>query len=197
MLPSLMIASGILLGIGSAAFADPPPKKVAKAPRSKGDEKVAVAIIGLLDFDGDGRSDRKQLFKVIAKAGVRIAIEVDARGVRKPDKGKITPQMKYLLVGKLLDPAKVTDPKERKTAQRVLTHFHVLRAEARQAGVQMVSVPELLIYGSYSARRAANPGLYAEWPRKAGSENDAFNPKARRSIFTRSKRLKQQPCSGQ
>lgn len=189
-LPAVMIASGILLGIGSDAFAAPP---------AKGDEKVVVAIIGSFDIDRDGQSDLKLLLSLVNKSGVQVAIEVDAQGVRKPTKGKITPQMKYLLVGKLLDPTKITDPKERKTAEQILTHFQALRAEARKAGVRVEDVPSLLTYGSYRARHYVNPGFYMEWPPKPGSENDEAdrNRKLVRSIFSRRKRLKQPPTSRQ
>jgi hypothetical protein len=67
--------------------------------------------------------------------------------VRKPAGAKITNRTKYLIVGTIIDPAKVTDKTERQTAERVLQQFEKMQDEARKAGVRILRLTDILSFG--------------------------------------------------
>jgi hypothetical protein len=133
-----MILLGVL-ALGEAnALAQPP--AVAERP-------AIYSLVGFIDLNGDGISDRITLHELVRKVGVFINDEVDDNGVRKPAGAKITNRTKYLIVGTIIDPAKVTDKSERQAAERVLQQFEKMQDEARKAGVRILRLTDILSFG--------------------------------------------------
>ena len=56
-----------------------------------------ISVIGTIDLDNDGRSDRDQFHQMLAMAGCVIDNEVDDNGDRIPEEGKITVQTLSLI----------------------------------------------------------------------------------------------------
>ncbi|MBT6157932.1 MAG: hypothetical protein HOK71_22640 [Planctomycetaceae bacterium] len=153
-------------GISANAYCDPPRKEAREAAKRKSGRNDVFSIVGSIDFDNDGISDRQLLHKHLAATGSTIIDEVDDSGVRRPANGKITPKTTMLVLGELIDPATVTDLKEREVAKRIVRHFHAMRAEAREAGVRTAALMDFVSYSPRS-HRARHPWLYGDLPSKA------------------------------
>lgn len=186
----IAISAASFVGTVASAYCDPPQKVASDAVPEKSGRQKVFSIVGLIDFDSDGNSDRQLLHEWVAATGATFENEVDDDGVRRPANGKITPKTTMLVLGELIDPATVADPKEREVAQRIVRHFHAMRAEARKAGVRTVALMRFISFSPRS-HRARHPWLYGDSPSKTAGKTSR--------IFSRSRRLKQprtssQPC---
>lgn len=164
----------------------------------------SFSLIGFIDLDGDGTSDRELLIEQIRAAGGRVDNVVDDQGNRTGD--GITVQTKFLVVGELPDPATTSDPDEQKMYRQILSHFTDMEKEARQQGVRRVNLGDFLAYIGYQpSRRLWRPGEGTPFTLKSGSHSTATNETIgnRESsgqttgAYSRSKRLKQPKSTGQ
>ncbi len=134
--------------------------------------KLKFSFVGLIDLDGDGRSDRKLLHDIILAAGAEIDNEVDDQGIRSGD--GISVDTKYLVVGEIPDPSNF--PPGSADAERVSKISQQLKAldeEARYRGVRTVSLNDFLEFIGYEPkRRLFDPhDPSANYEIKAGSRN--------------------------
>ncbi len=162
------------------------------------------ALVGLIDIDGDRRSDRELLHDIIKTTGSTITTEVD-------DKGKllgepISVQTKFLVVGEIPDPVIGGIPSEKKIALDIGAAFKDLRNQARKQGIRRVKLSEFLKYIGYRPqRRLWRPGDQAKFTLKAGAHSTAVNETVgdRSSsgqvsrAYTPRKNLKQESSTGQ
>jgi gas vesicle protein len=162
------------------------------------------SIIGFIDVDGDGRSDRKLLTELLAAAGARFDNEVLDDGTRIGD--GINVQTKFFVVAELPDPATTADMEEKKLYTTILGHFSDMQKEARQQGVRKVNLGAFLEFIGYKPqRRLYRPGDGTPYKLKSGSHSTATNENIgnRESsgqtagVYSRSKRLKQPKSTGQ
>lgn len=112
------------------------------------EKKVFYSIVGKLDWDSDGISDRNDVRKMIKAVGAGIDNEVDSKGIRKPADGRITVRTKMLIVGELPNPEVAPSAEERESAKRILKHYRTMREEAREAGVGVVRFSDFFRFGS-------------------------------------------------
>jgi hypothetical protein len=103
-----------------------------------------VAIVGEIDLDGDGKSDRVLLRKLVAEYGGRIIDEVDDAGNRKGEGLKV--ETKFLVVGRIPDPNSLNDRQQREIAQKVLNHYREMIGQARKLGVRTITLKDLAAY---------------------------------------------------
>ena len=162
------------------------------------------SIIGFIDVDGDGRSDRELLTEHIKAAGARFDNEVLDDGTYIGD--GITVQTKFFVVGALPDPAMTADADEKKLYGTILKHFSKMEKQARQQAVRKMNLGDFLSYIGYKPqRRLYRPGDGTPFKLKSGSHSTATNESIgnRKSTgqtsgaYSRSKRLKQPKSSGQ
>jgi hypothetical protein len=112
--------------------------------------KTAVAILGIIDMDGDGAPDNDEFKHIVERWGGTIAAEVDLKTF-KPI-GRITTETDWLVEGKIPEPAEAGDV-EAADAQNIrnaiLAATNKFRKEAQINGVRPVNVHNFLAYMGY------------------------------------------------
>jgi hypothetical protein len=110
------------------------------------------ALLGKIDFDGDGRDDRARLHELIDAAGAKIESEVDDMGILKGP--GVTVRTRFLVVGDIPDPLKVElRPEEVDASNKMMELHKELTSQARQQGVRVVSMNDFLNYIGYTSTR--------------------------------------------
>lgn len=118
-----------------------------------------ISVIGDLDLDGDGKSDREQFRQLMAAVGVVIDNEIDDAGERLPAEGKITVQTKFLVLGNIPDRADIVGDNEKARVDKILAHQKDMYKEARANGVRVVKLNDFLAHIGFEAkRRMFRPG---------------------------------------
>lgn len=161
------------------------------------------SFVGVIDFDGDGLSDRESLHDLVKSANATIDNEVDEQGVRHGD--GITAETKFLVVGELPDPS-TAKPNDQERFTKISKEYKKIHDEARVKGVRIVRLNDFLAYIGYKpSRRLWRPGQEVPWKLKAGSHSTGVNESMSNressgqtsGVFSRSKRLKQPTSTGQ
>lgn len=173
------------------------------------------AFVGILDLDGDGKSDRDLLKEILHTAGAAVDNEVDDKGVlwvngQPQEPGglpKIDEHTKFLVVGKIPDIASTADPEEIKIIQNILTLRKELEQAARERGVPIRSLSDFLNYIGYKQqRRLFVPGSDVPYNLKSGSRSQGVGETLgsahkssgqTSSAFSGDKNLKAQKSTGQ
>ncbi len=162
------------------------------------------AIVGLIDIDNDGVSDRDTLRQLVAAHGSKITTEVDDQGMRAG--GKIDVNTKYLVIGKIPDASTVSDKETQQEFLKIAKMHNEMRDEAQLQGVREISLKDFLLHIGYTpTRRVWTPGNASNYTLKAGSRSTGVNETIgdRSSsgqvsgVFSGNRRLKQKASSGQ
>jgi hypothetical protein len=95
-------------------------------------QKVRFALVGVMDLNGDGVSDRELIKNVIAMNGGLVDAELRDDGKRL---GEITVNTRYVVLGD-----KPTD----KSDKRILDEYARVVSDAQRFGVETISVQKLL-----------------------------------------------------
>jgi hypothetical protein len=177
--------------------------------------KEQFVLAGLMDIENDGESDRALIHDLVSGAHGRIAGELDENGERwfdgeqilddpVPVGQRLNVDVKFLVIGRTPDPTAQIAPKDIEASKKMQRHLKRMRDEARMQGVRIVNLNDFLAYIGYvPQRRLWKPGMKVAWPLKSGAASgsvggivtDRASAGRVSSIFTRSKRLKQQPSS--
>ena len=169
-------------------------------PISKGDpiytplwapgRRSNFAIVGMIDLDDDGESDREKFHDIVASVGAAIDHEVDDDGkrlhyIRFPDSfeeweedgAEIDVHTKWLIIGEIPDIKGTSLQPEKDRIGRILTHRKTMGNEARKQGVRVLSLNDFLSYVGYKPqRRLFIPGLANRpWALKAGAASTGVN----------------------
>jgi prefoldin subunit 5 len=141
------------------------------------------SFVGIIDLDGDGKSDRQKLHELVAGAGATIDNEVDDNGKRIRytkfpndfvDHGEGVPGIdvntKFLVLGQIPDITLAAKDEDKERITRILEKLKQLEGEARQQGVRIVNLNDFLSWIGYQPqRRLFVPGADQEkYPLKAG-----------------------------
>lgn len=126
----------------------------------------AFSVIGIVDLDGDGKSDRDTFHEAIAAAGATIDNEVDDNGklfVNGKDESGSKPQLsertKFLVMGNIPDIGEAVGPEEKANALKIEGLRKELTEQARERGIRIVSLNDFLAFIGYkSQRRLYVPG---------------------------------------
>lgn len=112
--------------------------------------KTSIAILGIIDMDGDGAADNDEFKHIVERWGGVVAAEVDLKTF-KPI-GRITTETDWLVEGKIPEPAEAGDV-EAADAQNIrnaiLAATSKFRKEAQINGVRPVNVHNFLAYMGY------------------------------------------------
>lgn len=193
-------------------------------PMAKGDpiftpvwsagRKENFSFIGIIDLDGDGKSDRQRVHELIASAGGAVDNEVDDEGkriryTRFPNEfiehdPETTPGIdvntKFLIIGQIPDIALAVKQEDKDRIERMLKHRKALEKEASQQGVRTVNLSDFLAWIGYQPqRRLFVPGSEKGYDLKSGQREppvNNFSGSVSGSI-SGNKRLKPQSSSGQ
>jgi hypothetical protein len=115
------------------------------------------AVVGAIDLDGDGESDRDLFHKEMAVRGAAIVDEVDDAGNRPTP--AINETIKFVIMGALPDPTEAATEDEYKRMDLVLKQAKDMRNEARLYGVRIIPLNAFLDYIGYKPkRRLFRPG---------------------------------------
>ena len=133
-----------------------------------------VAVIGDIDLDGDGRSDREQFHQMMTVAGCVIDNEVNDAGERVPEEGKITVQTRFLVKGNIPELQDVTGEEDKAKVHKILRNYDDMQKEARSNGVRVIKLNDFLAYiGYHNKRRTYLPGQERKYNLKAGSASES------------------------
>jgi len=128
-----------------------------------------IAVIGPIDLDGDGQSDREEFHRIVQMSGAKITTEVDDEGNLTGD--KITMHTKFLVIAEPDDPTTVP-PNEREAAETIVGHLKDMREEAQLHAVEIRRLNDFLAHIGYKpTKRLWRPGYTTGWPLKSGPRN--------------------------
>lgn len=173
--------------------------------------KENFSFVGIIDLDGDGKSDRQRLHELVSGAGATIDNEVDDDGKRirytkfpneSIDYGEGVPGIdvntKFLVVGEIPDIALAVKDEDKARISLILKHRKNLGDEAKQQGVRVVNLNDFLSWIGYQPqRRLFVPGT--GYKLKAG-EREAPVDKVSGQVsgaISGNKRIKPATSSGQ
>mgnify|MGYP002623974486 CR=1 FL=1 len=139
-----------------------------------------MAIVGFVDLDGDGRSDREKLRQIIASAGASVVTEILDDGTTIPENADFTElistDVKFVILGDMPDPADSSIPEEKDQIQEVLKKFNSMREAALDNGVRLVSLADFLSFvGFKPERRLYRPGDDRQYTLRNGSRSAAVD----------------------
>jgi predicted nuclease with TOPRIM domain len=135
-----------------------------------------ISIVGPIDLDNDGRSDREEFRRMLAVSGCILDNEINDEGERIPAGGKITVQTKFLVVSDIPDASQIVGVKEKEIAAKIGKQNKDLLSEARVNGVRVVKFTDFLAHIGYlSKRRLFRPGDLRPYTLKAGAASSSSN----------------------
>jgi hypothetical protein len=106
------------------------------------------SIVGMVDLDNDGLSDRQLLHDIITSAGAKIDNEVDDEGNMIGN--GITVDTKFLITAAIPDPAGLPpDSKELEEVKKIIQHRSELVEQARLNAVKRINLNDFLSYIGY------------------------------------------------
>ena len=171
------------------------------------------SFVGVIDLDGDGKSDRQKLHELVAAAGATIDNEVDDEGKRIRymkfpndfvDHGEGVPGIdvntKFLVIGEIPDIALAAKDEDKDRIGRILKHRKALGDEAKQQGVRIVNLNDFLSWIGYQPQRKLFvPGAEKGYDLKAGQREAPVDTRANRvsGAIIDKKRIKPPTSSGQ
>lgn len=160
------------------------PGDVIYSPTWTAGRQLRFALVGLMDIDGDGKSDRTEVRNLILANNGVIDADVDEEGGRS---GRLSINTRYLVLGER--------PTE-KTATEALQAYTAVQKEAYDLGIEKISLQKLLdMMGYQGTVRSTLLGRHARSedfkatpeggvPRKStGSTFTPRTPPARRSAY--------------
>ena len=164
-----------------------------------------ISLVGMVDLDNDGKSDREQFKQLMAVSGAVLDNEITDEGERLPADGKITIHTKYLVLGDIPDPTTLVSEKDKAINRKLTDHRTELVKEARANGVRPIKINDFLAHiGFQSKRRLFRPGEQRPFNLKAGATSTQVNESlgdrsssgTTSALFGKSKSAAQQTSSG-
>lgn len=175
--------------------------------------KENFSFVGIIDLDGDGKSDRQKLHELVAAAGATIDNEVDDDGRRIRymkfpndfvDHGEGVPGIdvntKFLVLGEIPDISLAAKDEDKDRIGRILKHRKALGDEAKQQGVRVVNLNDFLSWIGYQPQRKLFvPGAEKGYDLKAGQREAPIDTRANRvsGAISGNKKIKPPTSSGQ
>jgi type II secretory pathway pseudopilin PulG len=132
------------------------------------------AVVGKLDLDNDGQSDRELFHQEMAVRGAELSDEVDDDGERTGT--GINETTKFLVLGSIPDIANIANDDDRAKATKISGHLKDMRQEARLHGIRIVPLSDFLNYIGYKPkRRLFRPGFDTKYNLKSGAASVGVN----------------------
>ncbi len=126
------------------------------------------ALVGFMDMDKDGLSDRQKIRDIITLNGGIIDAEVNDDGTRT---GNLSVETHYLVLGER--------PTDKSTNTELLKNYSALIKECDSLPIKTISVPELIEYLGYKAKERTIP-------LGADSKGSDFKPRAPEEVQRKS-----------
>jgi hypothetical protein len=121
----------------------------------------SFSIVGVMDLDGDGRSDRDLLHEIITASGAAVDNEVDDKGnlfingkpAEDPTKPQLSERTKFVVKGKIADLTSTADKEEQAVISRINEIQREMDQQARERGIRIVSLSDFLSFMGYKTQR--------------------------------------------
>lgn len=125
-------------------------------------QELNVSLVGFIDLDNDGESDRDLLHDLIEGVNGKVDNEVLDNG--EVVGNGIDVHTKFLVIGDLPEVTETTRIEESQEMMAVLSEAKTLRDDARKQGVRAISLSDFLAYIGYKpSRRVWRPGEDIPW----------------------------------
>lgn len=135
-----------------------------------------ISFVGLIDLDGDGKSDWEEMKQILAVHGAEADNYVDDNGKRIPETGKITVHTKFLVLGHVPEPDQVVGDDDKQKVTEIRKHLTEMTKEARVNGVRPIKLNDFLAFvGVKLNRRVFRPGQERAFNLKSGATSTAVN----------------------
>jgi len=129
-------------------------------------QKLQIAVVGMLEFDGNpGSSDRAEFKRIASSAGIDIVVEVndDAKILGREGEEltlddistRITANTRFLVIGSAGDPATADETRKLIYEQIDVCQKELVKA-AENNGVYVLSLSSFLDFVGYSSKRLVN-----------------------------------------
>ncbi|SFI28505.1 hypothetical protein [Planctomicrobium piriforme] len=157
--------------------------------------KEYFSFVGVLDMNGDEKSDRELLHTVLQNSGAGVELEIDDAGNRVPEGGQLSVKSKFLIIGKIEDPADYpgSDTQKQEEVRKVIQEYTDLTKEAMRKGIKVVSFRDFLNYMGYEQQQRLFNTDSRGFNLKTGTEKtpvEDFDADNRLSVPNPSKRFK-------
>lgn len=132
------------------------------------------SMVGILDMDGDGKSDRELLHDMISNAGADVEVEIDDQGNRSPEGRKMSVKTKFLIIGAIPDPTTVpgSDSERQEEIQKMFDEKIALERAALRQGIRIITFRDFLSYIGYENKeRLYISGGNRKYTLKSGSRS--------------------------
>jgi hypothetical protein len=107
-------------------------------------------------MDGDEKSDAVRLLGLIKSIGASVDNEVDEHGelrvngeIPNDARPRVTQKTNFVVVGKIPQPADLTDPDEIQESLKIAEHYFQITIQAKAIGVRIISLQDFLKYIGY------------------------------------------------
>lgn len=124
-------------------------------------QKLQIAVVGMLNFDGNPGSDREEFHRIVKGTGAEIVVEVNDEAnilgktgeVLDPAeiKNRITSQTRFLIVGDLGDTS-TQDAAQREILNKIADYKEEMERAAENSGVYVLNLASFLDYVGYSSK---------------------------------------------
>lgn len=124
-------------------------------------QKLQIAVVGMLDFDGNPGSDRSEFRRIVRDAGADIVVEVDdtAKILGKTGeeiesgeiRNRITSATRFVIVGDLGD-TDTADATQQEIYRRIREAHVKMQEAAENSGVYVLNLASFLDYVGYSSK---------------------------------------------
>ncbi len=129
--------------------------------------KLQIAVVGLLDFDGNPESDREEFRRITASAGIEVVLEVDddavilgQNGEQVPESeisSRMTSDTRFLVIGAPGDRSSA-DESRILIYDQIESHQREMTKAAENNGVYVLSLSSFLDFIGYSSKRLVSTG---------------------------------------
>jgi hypothetical protein len=121
---------------------------------SKG-AKEYFSFVGVVDLDGDDKSDRAALHTILDNAGAGVELEIDDHGNRVPEGAQLTVKSKFLVIGRIEDPTEYpgSDTEKQEEVRKSIQEYNELTKEALRKGIKTVNFRDFLNYIGYEQQQ--------------------------------------------
>ena len=126
------------------------------------------SIVGLIDLDQDGRSDREALHQILATHNARFDNEINDKGqpinesgeiLSEEEQGTISESTKFLIIGEIPDETELPNEDDKIAARAINKQLRRLQNEAIINGVDIINLNEFLSFiGYHPSKRLYKPG---------------------------------------
>jgi hypothetical protein len=140
-----------------------------------------VAFVGIIDLDGDGKSDRELLQEIVDVNHAEIQLQILDNGQREPPEATLSVDTKFLVIGDIPNPLDFPGLDERvREIELMMEENNKLSgtgadgepSEADKYGVQRVSLNEFLTWVGYrNQQRVFRPGQSEKYNLNAGARS--------------------------